>query len=69
MCLVREQQTSYRRRANTFPTESASHLSSIALATEEARRAPRRLARDDLQFLLGNLKLDRGEAGYIAVQL
>jgi hypothetical protein len=49
---------SKRRTADAQQTARNSQLVTLQLST-----------RDDLQFFRGNLKLDRGEAGYIAVQL
>jgi hypothetical protein len=57
MCLVREQQTPYRATRKQPATPNPQPVT-LQLS-----------ARDDLQFLRGNLKLDWGGTGYIAVQL
>jgi hypothetical protein len=57
MCLVREQQTPYRTTRKQ-PATPNPQLVTLQLS-----------ARDDLQSLRGNLKLDWGGTGYIAVQL
>ena len=49
---------SKRRTADAQQTARNSQLVTLQLST-----------RDDLQFFRGNLKLDRGGTGYIAVQL